>query len=151
MPDHVVVPRPKRPAVALGAAAVLVLTLLPALLLPAAAGAAPPPLPPPPPPPAAQQSANIGILNVSPDQGVAGTPVTISGSHLPANAAVELTWSTANVTWVRDPEPDTVNYLGRAEEKFAVVLAMTTTDKSGSFTVSLSAPQDWGGVHDIYA
>ena len=42
----------------------------------------------------------MGILNVTPDQGVAGTPMTISGSHLPANQSVELTWSTANATWL---------------------------------------------------
>jgi hypothetical protein len=99
----------------------------------------------------AQPSPNMGILDVSPDQGVVGTPLTISGSHLPANAKVELTWSTANVTWLLDPEADTVNYLGRDETKFAVVLDTLTTDKSGYFRVALRAPQDWGGVHDIYA
>jgi hypothetical protein len=64
---------------------------------------------------------------------------------------VELTRSTADVTWVLDPEADTVNYLGRAETKFAVVLATATTDRSGHFSVVLKAPRDWGGVHDIYA
>jgi hypothetical protein len=93
----------------------------------------------------------MGILDVAPDQGFVGTPVTISGSHLPANAKVELTWSTANVTWVLDPEADTVNYMGRKETNFAIVLATTTTDKSGHLRVALKAPQDWGGVHDVYA
>ena len=76
----------------------------------------------------------MGILNVTPDQGVAGTPMTISGSHLPASTSVELTWSTANVTWVLDPEPGTVNYLGRHETKFAVVLDTVTTDAKGGFS-----------------
>ncbi len=98
-----------------------------------------------------QPSPTMGILDVSPDQGVAGVPITISGSHLPGNATVELTWSTANVTWLLDPEADTVNYLGRHETEFAVVLDRTTTDKSGYFRVALRVPQDWGGVHDIYA
>ncbi len=100
---------------------------------------------------AAQPSPNMGILDVSPDQGVAGSPMAVSGSHLPANAKVELTWSTANVTWLLDPEADTVNYLGRDETKFSTVLATTTTDKNGHFQLALKAPQDWGGVHDIYA
>ena len=34
----------------------------------------------------AQPSNNMGILDVTPDQGVAGAPVTISGSPLPSNA-----------------------------------------------------------------
>jgi hypothetical protein len=77
--------------------------------------------------------------------------MTISGSHLPASTRVELTWSTANVTWVLDPQPGTVNYLGRQRTKFAVVLGTVTTDAGGSFRVHLAAPRDWGGVHDIYA
>jgi hypothetical protein len=99
----------------------------------------------------AQPSDNMGILDVTPDQGVAGTPMTISGSQLAPNAQVELTWSTANATWLVQTEPDTVNYLGRTDTLMAVVLATTTTDASGSFKLSLKAPLDWGGVHDIYA
>ena len=74
----------------------------------------------------------MGILQVTPEQAVAGTPITISGSHLPANAKVELTWSTANATWMVQAEPDTVNYLGSADKKFAVVLATTTTSAKGT-------------------
>jgi hypothetical protein len=93
----------------------------------------------------------MGVLDVTPDTGVAGTPITISGSHLPANAKVELTWSTANATWQVQTEPDTVNYLGRTDTLLAVVLKTTTTNASGSFSVKLKVPQDWGGLHDIYA
>ena len=86
-----------------------------------------------------------------PDEGVAGAPLTISGSHLAANADVELTWSTADATWLVQAKPDTVNYLGRSDTLFAVVLAKTTTNSNGSFQVSLTVPLDWGGLHDIYA
>jgi hypothetical protein len=99
----------------------------------------------------AQVSTNIGILNVSPDQGVAGTPVTISGSGLPANASVELTWSTADATWLVQTEADTVNYRGSMDKYFSVVLDTTTTSAAGAFKVSLKVPADFGGLHDIYA
>jgi hypothetical protein len=99
----------------------------------------------------ATPSPTMGLLRVSPEQGTAGTPITISGTHLPPQAAVELTWSTANVTWVVDPEPDTVNYLGRSATNFAVVIEQLTTSANGSFSVKLDVPDDWGGVHDIYA
>jgi hypothetical protein len=99
----------------------------------------------------AQPSDTMGILEVSPDQGVAGAPMTISGAQLPPNAQVELTWSTANATWLVQTAPDTVNYLGRSDTEFAVVLDTTTTNAQGSFQVSLKAPVDWGGIHDIYA
>ncbi|MGD0984057.1 MAG: hypothetical protein ABSA65_09620 [Acidimicrobiales bacterium] len=99
----------------------------------------------------ARPSPTMGILQVNPDEGVAGIPLTISGSHLAANADVELTWSTADATWLVQAKPDTVNYLGRADTDFAVVLDKTTTNAKGSFRVSLTVPQDWGGLHDLYA
>ena len=78
-------------------------------------------------------------------------PITIKGSKLPPNADVELTWSTADATWLVQTAPDTVNYLGRSDTLFDVVLDTTTTNAQGTFAVSLKAPTDWGGVHDIYA
>jgi len=99
----------------------------------------------------AQPSLTMGILQVTPDQGAAGVPITISGSKLPANSQVELTWSTADATWMVQTAPDTVNYLGRADTLFAVVIGTTTTNAQGAFKFSLKAPEDWGGVHDIYA
>ncbi len=99
----------------------------------------------------AQPSPTMGILDVVPDQGAVGTPMSISGSGLRAGTSVELTWSTANVTWMLSPQAGTVNYMGRYETKFAVVLDTVRTDAKGGFKVSLRAPADWGGVHDIYA
>ncbi len=89
----------------------------------------------------AQPSPTMGILNVVPDQGVVGTPMTISGSGLPAGTALQLTWSTANVTWVLSPQAGTVNYMGRSETKFAVVLDRVKTDAKGAFKVALRPPR----------
>ncbi|MDA8295096.1 MAG: hypothetical protein M0004_00670 [Actinomycetota bacterium] len=99
----------------------------------------------------AKPASDMGILKVTPDQAVAGTPMHISGSHLAANASVELTWSSANNTWLVDPQPDSVNYLGRSSTPVTVVLAHATTNAAGAFSTTVRAPQDWGGVHDIYA
>ena len=54
-------------------------------------------------------------------------------------------------TWVVDARPDSVDYLGRQATKITVVLGTATTDASGTFTASLVAPKDFGGIHDIYA
>jgi len=48
-------------------------------------------------------------------------------------------------------QPDTVNYSGRADTVFAVVLETTSTNASGAFRVVAQSAQDWGGLHDIYA
>jgi hypothetical protein len=95
--------------------------------------------------------AQMGTLTTKPDIAVAGTKVTLSGSGLPANKAVTLTWGTANVTWVVDARPDSVDYLGRQASKLAVILGTTKTDASGGFTTTFSAPRDFGGIHEIYA
>jgi hypothetical protein len=102
--------------------------------------------------PAAKPASNMSILDVVPKEGVTGTPVTISGSGLPANKPVTITWSTAKITWELDPRVDSVDYLGTAPaEKLSVVLATATTSSSGSFEVSVKAPDDFGGPHEITA
>ena len=100
---------------------------------------------------AATLSPTIGNLVVSPNVGTEGQPFTISGSGLPANTSVELTWSTATATWIADVEPNTVNWLGRTATNFNVVLANVTTDANGNFTFATTVPVDFGGIHDIYA
>jgi hypothetical protein len=145
----------------LGKLAVAAAGLAGALLIAAPAGAAPAPLTPPAIPgvaplpgplaPAAKPAASMGVLSTRPDTGVAGKAITISGANLPANEDVTLTWSTANVTWVVDARPDSVDYLGRKADKLAVVLGTAKTDANGSFSVLLKVPKDFGGIHDIYA
>ena len=90
-------------------------------------------------------------LDVTPSQGVVGTPMVISGKGLPPSTTLTLTWSTANATWVVDVQPNTVDYRGEKYVKFNVDLATITTDATGSFSFSTKMPSDFGGVHDIYA
>lgn len=92
-----------------------------------------------------------GALAVTPDQGVQGTKITVSGTGLPASTALELTWATSSATWLADVEPNTVNYLGASYAKFNVVMAQVTTDANGAFSLATTAPADFGGIHDIYA
>jgi hypothetical protein len=135
--------------------------LVGALLLPAHASAEPKALTPPalpgvaplPGPVAApsKPAANMGILKAKPDIGVPGTAFNLSGGGLPAGKDVSIVWGTANVTWVVDPRPDSVDYLGRKADKLAVVIATTKTDSAGSFSLRLKAPRDFGGIHDVYA
>ncbi len=93
----------------------------------------------------------LGVVTVSPVQGIEGTPVTLSGTGVSANAQVAIEWSTSSATWVADVEPNTVNYLGRASSNFNVTLATVTASATGTFTYSFVAPADFGGLHTIYA
>jgi hypothetical protein len=140
--------------------AFLTAALAGALLLPALATAAPTPLQAPtlptvaglpgPVAPAAKTANSLGILKSSPDTSTIGKSFTLSGTGLPANKDVTLTWSTSNVTWVVDARPDSVDYLGRKADKFNVVIGSAKTDGSGSFSKTIAVPRDFGGIHDIY-
>jgi hypothetical protein len=101
--------------------------------------------------PASVPAANMAALQTSPDTGLPGTKFTVSGAGLPANKDVQIIWGTANVTWVVDARPDSVDYLGRQATKLNVVIGTTTTDSTGAFSMAFKAPRDFGGIHDIYA
>ncbi len=108
-------------------------------------------------------SATYQKLTTSPDAGVTGTPFTVKGSGLAANATLQLVWGTNTATWSVDPEPNTVNYLGsvysptsassllNSSNSMYVNLATVTTDASGAFSFATTAPTDFGGNHDIWA
>lgn len=101
--------------------------------------------------PAITPATTVGALAVSPATGVAGTQVTLSYKGLAADQPVTILWSTDVNTWSLDPEPDTVNYLGRVETPENVVLGQTSTDATGAFSTTVTVPQDWGGEHEFYA
>ena len=93
----------------------------------------------------------MGTLKTTPDDAIAGTKMTISGTRLAAGKDVTVVWMTANVRYVLDVKSDSVDYLGRKVDKIGVVLATAKTDATGSFSVTTTAPKDFGGIHDIYA
>ena len=94
---------------------------------------------------------NMLTLKTTPDIAVAGTNVTLAGAGLAASKDVTIVWMTANVRYILDPKPDSVDYIGRKVDKIGVVLATAKTNASGAFSVAVKAPKDFGGIHDIYA
>ena len=94
---------------------------------------------------------NMTTLKTTPDDAIAGTKFTVSGIKLPANKGVAIIWMTANVRYVLDVKSDSVDYLGRKVDKIGVILATAKTDASGAFSAAMTAPKDFGGIHDIYA
>ena len=132
-----------------------------ALFLPALAAATPTPLVSPallgvaplpgPIAPASTPAATMTTLTSTPDVAPAGKTFTLTGSGLPASQPVSIVWATSNVTWVVDARPDSVDYLGRSATPVSVVLAQTQTNAQGKLSVKLTAPRDFGGIHNIYA
>ena len=92
-----------------------------------------------------------GSITAEPNQGYIGQAFTLTGKGLPANTAVDLTWSTADGAWLADMQPNSINYRGLKFFKYPVKMGSVTTDANGSFTFKTEAPEDFGGPHDIYA
>ena len=92
-----------------------------------------------------------GTITTEPSQGYIGQEFTLSGKGLPANAEVNLTWSTADGAWLADVQPNSINYRGLKFIKYPVRMASVNTDANGAFTYKAKAPEDWGGPRDIYA
>jgi hypothetical protein len=101
--------------------------------------------------PASVPAANMGQLKLTPDLGLPGTKFSVAGVGLPPDTPVTLVWGTANVTWVVDARPDSVDYLGRSATKIQDVIGSAKTDSTGAFSVKFTAPKDFGGIHDVYA
>ncbi len=87
----------------------------------------------------------VGHLALEPQKGPIGTPVTVTGTGLPAGKTFDLVWRTSTARWdVRAEE-----YHGREYTPVGYVIAQVTTDAAGGFTASFDAPDDFGFYHDV--
>ena len=100
---------------------------------------------------AATPADRLGILKATPDTGPPGTPFVLTGTGLPPNKDIDITWSTATKAYKLDIVPDSVDFYGRVFSPMAVVLAKGRTDASGNLRMSLKMPRDYGALHDLYA
>lgn len=96
-------------------------------------------------------SGGLKLLTVQPASGPVGTAFTVAGSGLAPSTRLEIVWATSVVRYVLDTKPDNVEYFGRKIDKVNVVLGTVETDSKGAFSLALTAPEDYGDVHDIYA
>jgi hypothetical protein len=101
--------------------------------------------------PAMKPAATMQALKASPDIAPVGTAFAVTTTGLPADKDVQIVWSTANVSWILDARPDSVDYIGRKVDKFNVVIGVGKTDASGNLSVPLKVPNDFGGLHDLSA
>jgi hypothetical protein len=87
----------------------------------------------------------VGRLNVAPENGPAGTPLSVTADRLPPNQDFELVWRTVKGSWkVADAE-----YHGREYKQVAYQIAKVRSDKDGRLSANFAAPEDFGFVHDI--
>jgi hypothetical protein len=98
-------------------------------------------------PPAQTAGGFVGRLQVTPEHGPVGTPITVTGEGFPAGQNVDLVWGTVKGSWkVTEAE-----YFGRQYAPAAYRIATVATDGAGHFTTRFAAPDDFGFQHDIRA
>ena len=123
-----------------------VLALALALASPASARAAPRATELGPEVPFAQPAGGyVGRLRVTPEHGPAGTPLTVTGDGLPANAEFQLAWRTVKGRW----KVTIAEYHGREYTPIAYRIAAVRSDRDGRIAARFIAPEDFGFLHDI--
>jgi hypothetical protein len=84
-------------------------------------------------------------LNVTPDHGPVGTPVTVSADRLPTNQDFQLVWRTVKGAW----KVDGPNYKGREYTPVGYEITKVRSDADGHLSATFVAPEDFGFAHDI--
>ncbi|HBY96253.1 MAG TPA: hypothetical protein DEP84_20250 [Chloroflexi bacterium] len=138
-------------------AVLLLLALLPVGCASAVAPAAEAP-PSPAVPPSTPEGAGPTItpvplkpLTVEPVKGYVGDPFTVTAEGLPLDAEVEFIWVTVDGSYILQASPENVEFHEKKFVEKRVSLGRVKTDDQGQVTVSFTAPEDYGEVHDIYA
>jgi hypothetical protein len=90
----------------------------------------------------------VGKMTVSPAHAPVGSLVTVSATGLPANAKMDLVWTTWKGSWLLKGNA-LESFMGRKFDLKYVTLKQVTTDASGNATTDFAVPEDYGFTHDI--
>jgi hypothetical protein len=89
-----------------------------------------------------------GTFDLQPTHGIAGTVVRAVGSGFAPGASLELDWNTVEGSWVLSGTWNE-SFEGRTYKPTVESLTQVTTDGSGAFTTSFTAPDGFGFSHDV--
>lgn len=88
-------------------------------------------------------------LSVSPAAAIAGSRITISGQNYAPNTDLVIKWDTVNASYEVTGNPSQVTGLNATSWERPLVSAKT--DALGSFSVTLTVPQDYGNYYTLQA
>jgi hypothetical protein len=90
-------------------------------------------------------------LAISPEQGPVGTAFSVAGDSAPANASVDIQWTTWDGGYSTQLTSTTVAYHQRVFTEKRVSLGQLRADAQGHFGGSFSVPEDFGHLHELHA
>lgn len=100
---------------------------------------------------AATIPANLISLKTAPERGPGGTKFTITGQGLKPSTRLDFVWQTVDGSYKTELVNNELQYIDRQWTPRRASLGQVTTDAEGKFTGNFTAPEDFFGVHDIYA
>ena len=101
--------------------------------------------------PSSISPATLKLLKIEPVKGYAGDAFTVTGDGLIPGKKVDFFWRTVDGAYITKVIPDNVEYHERKYEEKRLRLGVTSVDAQGRVNTILTAPEDFGEVHDIYA
>lgn len=99
----------------------------------------------------AHATAPLQLLKVEPGKGYVREPFMITGKGLPPEKMIHFEWGTQDGGYVAEASPGNVKLLGRRFVEKRAALGTALADAEGRVTATFAAPEDYGGVHVIYA
>lgn len=97
---------------------------------------------------AAPDSASVQKLELTYDKPVVGAQVRAAVDGLPAGKTVDLEWGTVKGGWVIE---NYYYFRGRKYSETKLSLGKFAVSASGRLDASFDIPEDYGGVHDVFA
>lgn len=88
-------------------------------------------------------------ITVSPKAAPVGATMIITGVGFAPNTSFALQWSSSNATWVVTGNPPQVT--GIKVATFQKALGSAQSNASGSFSLQMAVPSDFGGQHFVQA
>ncbi|MBI3979099.1 MAG: hypothetical protein HY331_13020 [Chloroflexi bacterium] len=80
-----------------------------------------------------------------------GDKFTVTVEGLPAGQQVDLQWTAVEGSYVTEVSADNVQYIERVYKQKRAPLGRGTTGTDGRLSVAVTAPEDHGETHDIFA
>lgn len=108
-------------------------------------------LPASPPPKSLDTSVPIRQVHTQPTKGPVGTQFVARVEGLPPGKPVEFQWATWEGEYASKPSSETVAYESRRFTDRRLLLGRGATDATGTYAVTVTAPEDFGELHEIFA
>ena len=93
----------------------------------------------------------LKLLKTTPETGPIGTPFTVSGEGLPAGKEVQFVWVTVDGSYATKVTASDARFEQRKFVTKRVPMKSAVASAQGQVSVALTAPEDYGETHDIYA